>query len=938
MRAVLPWLAGLAALLVYALTLNGWVSSLNVHTVARTAGWIWQPELIHPLTAVVLWPFGLLPARWIWPALNWFSAGCGALALGLLARSVALLPHDLPPDPNTGAGVVGALGGRAAWIPPVLAVIVGGLQLTFWEQATSATGEMVNLLIVAWLVHSLLEYRLDRKDGRFLSCAFLYAAGIANDWALVVYLPVFLVALMRVKGLAILDARFWRRMGFWAAAGLSLYLLLPILANVSAGEHIGFWPALKANLAYQKTSLSLFRGTGLGPLVLATFVPLMVVSFRWKLVTTQSGDDSPLGVLVARSAIHFVHAACLAVALWTALDAPLSARSLGTAASPLVQDYISALVAAYCAGHFLIVGSEARAGRRGPQGRGAWPDSRRWVRVLARIREYCAYLAAAGACLLVGVAPLALVWRNLGQIRITNGPRVREFARELYDGLPAGKSVALSDDGSELFLLRAEMCARGNPKAAIVVDTRSVGVGEYQQFIARQCETRWGMAKGALGLKGADPVNPAALYSALSTNAPLIYLHPSVDYCFEWFAERPEGSVVRLLPRRANEAPHQRLDAASAAANEHYWQQRWTNSLQALAAQMAQSANPTPEWAGRLRLATEPNRTAVLLGAAYARCLDCWGVRLQRAGRGREAGVWFQRALDLDPASLAAQINLEYNQRRQRGDDTRLPREFVEARFTGQSGRYRAWTAAAEANGPFDEPTSLFSVAATMVGEGEYNLAAAEFARCAQLAPDWLDAGIGLAQIRVILGDYAGALQLAAGLDASKTVRDPMDEAKIVCCRAAALKGLGRGDEAGASVDGFARQHHERAEVLTAAAELYLQCERYGPAVELLDRLLEREPNDANLLLFKGSAELGLGRYVAAIETLTKALELAPSNPAARINRAIASLRAGRFDDARGDYEQLVGQFPNSVPVLYGLAEVAWHKGETNAAIALYKR
>jgi tetratricopeptide (TPR) repeat protein len=428
----------------------------------------------------------------------------------------------------------------------------------------------------------------------------------------------------------------------------------------------------------------------------------------------------------------------------------------------------------------------------------------------------------------------------------------------------------------------------------------------------------------------------------LATNAPLVCLHPSLDYCLEWYAARPRGSVVRLFPRDADKVSGRALDAAGVAANDHYWQQRWTHSLQTLAQELTQPTPLAPRWASRLcqqlRLSSEPTRTLTLLAAGYSRCLDSWGVSLQRAGQWPQAGLWFQRALELNPANLAAQINSEYNQRHQRGDHARLAHDWVEARFVDQSARFRSWTAAVEANGPVDEPTSLFTVGATLVGEGKYVQAARDFGRCADLAPDWLDASIGLAQIRVLLGDYQGAFSLASNLESSGKAKDDMDEAKIVSCRAAALKGLGRGQEAVAAVEGFAQEHHERAEVLSAAAQLYLQCGRFAPALALLDQLLAQSPNDPSLLLYKGSAEIGLAHFPDAIATLTKALTFAPASPAARINRAIACLRSGQLDAARDDYEELLQHFPNSPPVLFGLGEIAWRRQDTNAAIGLYER
>ena len=91
---VLPWLLAALALVVYLLTLNYGVSLFNVTTVAELSGWTWQPEAYQPVSFVVTYPFRWLPVMQIPLALNLFSAVCATVTLGLLARSVALLPHD----------------------------------------------------------------------------------------------------------------------------------------------------------------------------------------------------------------------------------------------------------------------------------------------------------------------------------------------------------------------------------------------------------------------------------------------------------------------------------------------------------------------------------------------------------------------------------------------------------------------------------------------------------------------------------------------------------------------------------------------------------------------------------------------------------------------------------------------------------------------------
>ena len=73
-------------------------------------------------------------------ALNLFSAACGVLTLALLARSVALLPHDRTDEQRRREhSDYSTLSIPLAWVPPVLAVTCCGLQLTFWEHSTNGT-------------------------------------------------------------------------------------------------------------------------------------------------------------------------------------------------------------------------------------------------------------------------------------------------------------------------------------------------------------------------------------------------------------------------------------------------------------------------------------------------------------------------------------------------------------------------------------------------------------------------------------------------------------------------------------------------------------------------------------------------------------------------------------------------------------------------------
>src|SRR5208283_2634660 len=172
--------------------------------------------------------------------------------LGLLARSVALLPHDrTDAQRKREHSDFSFLTTGSAWLPPVLAVLVCGLQMTFWQNATNWTGEMFDLLLFAFVIWSLLEYRLDERVWRLYAAAFVYAAGMTDDWGMTGFFPLFLVAIVWLRGLGFFNVRFLCRMLLCGLAGLLFYLLLPLLAVAAHKIPFTFWQYLKFNLSPQ---------------------------------------------------------------------------------------------------------------------------------------------------------------------------------------------------------------------------------------------------------------------------------------------------------------------------------------------------------------------------------------------------------------------------------------------------------------------------------------------------------------------------------------------------------------------------------------------------------------------------------------------------------------------------------------------------------------
>jgi tetratricopeptide (TPR) repeat protein len=146
--------------------------------------------------------------------------------------------------------------------------------------------------------------------------------------------------------------------------------------------------------------------------------------------------------------------------------------------------------------------------------------------------------------------------------------------------------------------------------------------------------------------------------------------------------------------------------------------------------------------------------------------------------------------------------------------------------------------------------------------------------------------------------------------------------------------------------------------------------ERYGDALELMDRLLAVEPGDvearvdrAKILAWSGNVagaitaldtllaeapglpaalearatfEAWAGRYEAALSSYDQLLAITPENAAARRQQAQVLSWASRFEASRAVYDSLLAADPADIETWLGLGRVLTFSGDTRAAIEAY--
>src|SRR5256885_4787292 len=126
----LPWAIAGGALLLYLCTVIPWVSLRGFATLIKATGWDWRPVYIAPLHFLLTFPVRWFPAAWQPAVPNVLAAIFGSLTLALLARSVAILPHDRTREQRQfERSEHSFLTVAGSWMPPLLAGLGCGFQV-----------------------------------------------------------------------------------------------------------------------------------------------------------------------------------------------------------------------------------------------------------------------------------------------------------------------------------------------------------------------------------------------------------------------------------------------------------------------------------------------------------------------------------------------------------------------------------------------------------------------------------------------------------------------------------------------------------------------------------------------------------------------------------------------------------------------------------------
>ncbi|MFM7101708.1 MAG: tetratricopeptide repeat protein [Verrucomicrobiota bacterium] len=893
---VLPWLLAGAALALYLATLNRWVSVASLPVVAQAAGWDGQLPYLHPLLYLVTRPLRLVGEAQVPLAANILTALLAALSLGLLARCVALLPHDRSREQRIRGHLEGSLLDiPLAWMPPCLAVALVGLQRTFWEQATAMTGEMVHLALFAACIWCLLEYRRHHDERRLVAYAFLQGLGMATNWGMIGFLPLFGIAVVWMAGWSLWNLRLLGRCLLAGLAGLSLFLLIPAIGQGTGGLPDSFGGALWELLKVQK---SLLLGIPKGRFLMLApvmLLPVVAVGIQWGAIR-----GSSLERIASTIFLTLLQLAWLGSALWMAFDPAFSPRTLITespenGALPLLSfQFVAALSVGYFTGYYLLLGTAT--------------PRKEWDRpagLLALAQKLGAWLVMIATAAL----PAALAWRNLPALRAENGPLLGDVARQIAATLPSRPALVVSDDDFAQALLYAELQRDRTRPRHVLFSTRLAPQADYRRQLAERHGQDWPL----LRVLATNQFNIAGYFLALVqpavTNQAAFYLNPAMNFVTEISHLAPAGPIFSLEAYQPGQIAPPPLSSSRVEATRRFWE----------------GVAPVLERARTAGRAGSASATAA--ARFWARAANTHGVLLQRGGDFPTAARLFQLALDLGPDPAVARANLGVNRALAQGQ--RPPADLRKPLETLPLGNL------VTEEGFIDEPLTLIEL-----GQGLLRLteplaraAAIAHARALELLPDNLEAALGFAEACLAAREPDLTLKHLAG--ARRRATRPTEAQTARLTRLEASAHLAKGDlPAGERLLKTALEKYPQdIKTLDLLTGFYVQAGQATNALPYIRRLVQLSPGDEEALERQGYVQMMASLPLEALQSFEEVLRRRPEQASARLNRATVYLILNRLDDARSDYEWLLRRTPEAGQPRVGLAEVAARKGEKAEAV-----
>jgi len=914
----LPGAVALVAALIYSLTLCWGTTANGLGLTAKVAGWDWLPLLNQPATWLLTLPVRVLPAAWIPGGLNLFLALSGALTLGMLARSVELLPWDCQPPE------------KREWVkilPVLLAGGVCGLELNFWQEATAGAGAMLDQLLLAAALWCLLEYRA-AKDSRWLNAAaVVWGLGLAQNWMMQLCLPLFVAALIGLRRVRFFKRYFLLRMALFGLAGFAIYALPPIACGLNPHSSLSLGAAWLATLRASKATLWLVsHGFSaqhrLLTLVVISFYLLLILPAVARLPDRGATNKSKLDRWQMRI-YRTVRGALLLLCLWLAFEPSIGPQQImqhrfGIFLPLLSFDYLNALGIAFLAGNLLFA-LQVR-----PQ--------RSLLRGLARKinswRRHNVPFLFAGA---FAIILFALAFRNAPVIWLGNHQPLENFGALAAGSLPAEGGILLGHDLAKQAAAQAALARKPGGRWQIVL-LPLLPSPDYRAALERQQPRGWVSAASRHKLK---PEEQFRLFEQLARTNRLFFLQPEPGQAFfEQFYSLPAGAVAELKLYQPQQTSGPSLPASTLDEGEKFWDDAWQKKMAPFRRPDVQRASLWSrlgeKLTGSFYLPPLPVQQDNLLRQWYSIALNDWGVELQRSGRWPAARRRFEQALVLNTSNSLAAVNLACNTNLQAGKTFDLGE--LDARFKDLAH----FAEVIRICGRADEPTLCYLLGRHCQTAGLTRQAVQQLERVKTLAPAELSPDFALAEV------FSQSRQDYKVFDIVNRLRRvlpalPKNEAAQAAMKLDLLEAKSWMSQTNAANarwiwESILDRHPDDPFVAGLVLSAYVNFGEYTNALQLVTNQLARKPDSAELMNIQAAVLIQMNQAANAVAVLQRALAVTNA-PTLRQNLALAHLKSTNLTAAAAEYHQLEAEPPDVFAVHFGLADIAEQQHETNQAI-----
>ena len=870
------------------------------------------------------------------------------MSLALLTRSVQLLPlNRLRVQRMFLTGHSGRFLRPEAWLPPVLSALACGLSFSFWRDATAGTGAMLDLLMLAATLWSLLEYRTSRKRIWLSRAALIWGLTMAENWAALLTLPLILFSAVllfysrylacskkilqqpsrRMQAAALLQFQHRRQWHLckWMFIGLSVSAILPLFNWLSPGIHWSLAHGILESLRALKQTYALvywdYQASTLDTiLLLATACVCLSLPLLLKFKREPSYQSSVQGRLQLLG-LHLFYALCLTGCLWLTLEPAIGPQAILqktlNLATPLTGlMYVNALCIGYLAAHFLLIyGADLAAI--------SW-SNRRFNPPPFLPQGSRLFILPAMVILPLALASL-LVARSLPAINRPNQLALVTYGQQILQSLPAGGGLVLTDDPvkGEVLQGAASQLEYNRWQAA---DTSQLWSPDYRRHLRLTPAT-----------VPADNDNPgeAGLFSWLSNlqaSQPVYYLPTGFGNLLEWFLPEPGVFGQALHPALASRPAGPNLTPPAFASGEQFWNQIWLSTL--AACRVPEGLFPANgRWEEKLHLRTLPDEQSHLLLEWYSAALNTWGVELQRSGHLAAAGRRFEQASYLNPDNFIARINLTTSHALLSG----RPITFAgSSGIIGQLNDSRQLLRALPRYGPVDDPLFCCLLGSIFTHQKMERQAVEQLERARQLSPTAFAPGILLAELYAGTGQSA---KLRSTLDQLESLAASQPQNQALADRLQQFETRIKSHQQ-TTIDtpqGVSQQLNPAPIALENDFNGCIARNDFAGAMQVIDRQLVRTPGNLKARVNQAGVFILMGQLTNGLNALSEVI--ATTNlPLARLDRANVWLKLGNLAAAENDYRAVELSGEESFQANYGLARVAQARHDTNQTMFYLER